>query len=138
MCASIGSVSPDPARVWLVRPGNPDAVEGRLSLERHALTVIMEGDEALPIPTNRIRRVRRRRGTPILEIDYTDARAEVSTVFIYFVNPPPLHRTGPGTLVLPSRGVERAAGAVSLRASNRMLKPTVTSWARAIREAAGI
>jgi hypothetical protein len=138
MWASIGSVSPDPARVWLVRPGSPDAVEGRLSLERHALTVIMEGDEALPIPTGRIRRVRRRRGTPILELDYTDARAEVSTVFIYFVKPPPLHRTGRGTLVLPSRGIERAAGAVSLRASNRRLKPMVTSWARAIREAARI
>lgn len=131
-------MSPEPARVWLVRRGDPDTVAGRLSLERHALTFTAEGEEPLPIPTNRIRRVRRRRGTPILELDYTDARAEVSTVFIYFIKPPPLRRTGPGTLVLPSRGVERAAGAVSLRASNRMLKPTVASWARAIREAAGI
>jgi hypothetical protein len=131
-------VTLDPARIWLVRRGDPAAVVGRLSLERHALTFTAEGEEPLPIPTNRIRRVRRRRGSPILELDYTDARAEVSTVFIYFVKPPPLRRTGKGTLVLPSRGLERASGAVSLRASNRVLKPKVEFWARAIRDAAGI
>src|ERR687891_92429 len=92
--ASIGfGMGPEPRVVWLIRPGSPEAARGRLSVERHALTFTGDGEEEpLPIPLNRVRRVRRRRGAPILEVEYTDARAELSRVFLFFVEPPPLPR----------------------------------------------
>ena len=130
-------MGPEPRVVWLVRPGNPEAARGRLSVERHALTFTGEGEEEpLPIPMNRIRRVRRRRGTPILEVEYTDARAELSQVFLFFVEPPPLPRRG-RTWVLPTRGMERAASAVGLRAAAKILRADIDAWVEAIRGAAG-
>jgi hypothetical protein len=130
-------MGPEPRVVWLVRPGNPEAARGRLSLERHTLTFVGDSeDEPLPIPLNRVRRVRRRRGAPILEIEYTDARAEISKVFVYFAQPPPLQRTNSPTLVLPTRGLERAASAVSLRAAAKALRDRIDAWVDAIREAA--
>lgn len=130
-------MGPEPRVVWLVRPGSPEAARGRLSVERHALTFTGEGEEEpLPIPMNRIRRVRRRRGTPILEVEYTDARAELSQVFLFFVKPPPLPRRG-RTWVLPTRGMERAASAVGLRAAAKILRADIDAWVDAIRGAAG-
>jgi hypothetical protein len=130
-------MGPEPRVVWLVRPGNPEAARGRLSLERHTLTFVGDSeDEPLPIPLNRVRRVRRRRGAPILEIEYTDARAEISKVFVYFAQPPPLQRTNSPTLVLPTRGLERAASAVSLRAAAKALRDRIDAWVDAIRETA--
>jgi hypothetical protein len=129
-------MGPEPRVVWLVRPGSPDAVRGRLSLERHALTFTGDGDEEpLPIPLNRVRRVRRRRGTPILEVDYTDARAEISTVFLYFSEPPPLPRTGGKTWIFPTRGLERTVSAANLRAGAKALRPQLDAWVEAIRDA---
>jgi hypothetical protein len=131
-------MGPEPRTVWLVRPGSPDAAKGRLSLERHALTFTGEGEEEpLPIPVNRIRRVRRRRGAPILQIDYTDARAEVSTVFLYFSKPPPLPRQGGKTWIFPTRGLERTVSAATLRSAAKALRPQLDAWAAAIRNAAG-
>lgn len=130
-------MGPEPRVVWLVRPGSPEAARGRLSVERHALTFTGEGEEEpLPIPMNRIRRVRRRRGTPILEVEYTDARAELSQIFLFFVEPPPLPRRG-RTWVLPTRGMERAASAVGLRAAAKILREDIDAWVDAIRGAAG-
>ncbi len=124
--------------VWLVRPGSPEASEGRLSVERHALTFAgKDEEEPLPIPLNRVRRVRRRRGAPILEIEYTDARAEVSRVFVFFVEPPPLHRRRGRTWLFPTRGMERAASAVGLRTAARTLRGEIDAWVEAIRGAAG-
>jgi hypothetical protein len=127
-----------PVTVWLVRPGNPDAVRGTLSLERHSVTFAPAGnEEILPIPTNRIRRVRRRRGTPIMELTYTDARAEPATVFVYFAEPPPLpHLTG--GLLRPTRGLQRTASAMSLRAQGKELRPRIDAWVRELAEAAGL
>jgi hypothetical protein len=131
-------MGPEPQVVWLVRPGSPEAARGRLSLERHALTFVGDAeDEPLPIPLNRVRRARRRRGAPILEIEYTDARAEISKVFVYFAQPPPLQRTNTPTLVLPTRGLERAASAVSLRAAAKALRDRIDGWVNAIRAASG-
>jgi len=131
-------MGPEPRVVWLVRPGSPEATRGRLSLERHALTFTGDGEEEpLPIPLNRIHRVRRRRGAPILELDYTDARAEVSTVFVYFAKPPPLPRTGGKTWIFPTKGMQRAPSAVGLRTAARALKSQVDAWVDAIRQVAG-
>jgi hypothetical protein len=133
-------VNPAPTTAWLVRPGSPDAARGILSLERHSLTFTPDEErEPLPIPTNRIRNVRRRRGTPILEVIYTDARVEPASVFVYFVPPPPLpKRTGTGSLLRPTRGLERTASAMTLRARSKQLRGRIDEWVEAIREASGI
>jgi hypothetical protein len=135
-------VSAEPTRVWLVREGRPEAVPGVLGLERHSLTFTPDRDDPLPIPTNRIRRVRRRRGTPILEVTYTDARAGESRLFFYFARPPPLpgvsERSGrrkPSSWILPTKGLQQAASAMSLRAANRALRATIEAWVRRIGEA---
>jgi hypothetical protein len=57
-------------------------------------------------------------------------------VFVYFAQPPPLQRTNTPTLVLPTRGLERAASAVSLRAAAKALRDRIDAWVDAIREAA--
>jgi hypothetical protein len=132
-------VNVPPVTAWLVRPGSPDAVTGTLSLERHALTFTPRGDEnPLPIPTNRIRRARRRRGSPILEVFYTDARAEPGVVFVYFAEPPPLPTTGGGTWFRPTRGLQRTVSAMALRTRSKELRERIDQWVRAIREAAGL
>jgi hypothetical protein len=131
-------VNPAPVTAWLVRPGSPDAVKGTLALERHSLTFTPGGEgEPLPIPTNRIRRARRRRGTPILEVTYTDARAETGVLFVYFTKPPPLPTTGGGTWIRPTRGLQRTASAMALRARAKLLRERIDEWAVAIRAAAG-
>ncbi|HZB04252.1 MAG TPA: hypothetical protein VE737_08015 [Actinomycetota bacterium] len=128
-----------PVTAWLVRPGNPDAVTGTLSLERHALTFTPRGDEdPLPIPTNRIRRARRVRGSPILEVNYTDARAEPGVLFVYFAEPPPLPTTAGRTWARPTRGLQRTASAMALRTRSKQLRGRIDRWVRAIRDAAGI
>ena len=131
-------MGPEPRVVWLVRPGSPKASRGRLSVERHALTFTGEGEEEpLPIPLNRVRRARRRRGAPILEIEYTNARAEGSRVFVYFVEPPPLPQRGGGVRILPTKGIQRAATAVNLSTAARTLRPEIDEWVQAIRGATG-
>lgn len=131
---------PAPITAWLVRPGSPQSTRGRLTLERHSLTFTPDAEEEpLPIPMNRIRKVRRRRGAPILEVTYTDARAEPGLMFLYFAKPPPLpQRTGTGSLFRPTRGMERTASAIALRARAKQLRGRIDNWVEAIREAAGL
>jgi hypothetical protein len=133
-------VNPAPVTAWLVRPGSPASTRGRLTLERHSLTFTPDSDEAaLPIPTNRVRKVRRRRGTPILEVTYTDARAEPGQLFLYFAQPPPLPtHTGRGSLLRPTRGMERTASAMKLRARSQQVRERLDEWVVAIRDAAGL
>jgi hypothetical protein len=137
-------VSPEPTKVWLVREGRTEAVRGVLGLERHSLTFTPDDEEPLPIPLNRIRWVRRRRATPIMEVVYTGARAEESRLYFYFARPPPLpgvsSRSGrrkPSSWILPTKGLQQTASAISLRAANQALKAPIEKWVRAIREAAG-
>jgi hypothetical protein len=133
-------VNPAPTTAWLVRPGNPEAARGRLTLERHSLTFVPDAEEEpLPIPTNRIRKARRRRGTPILEVAYTDARAEPGLVFLYLAEPPPLpSKTGGGRWIRPSRGLERTASALTLRARANQVRDRIDEWVEAIKEAAAL
>jgi hypothetical protein len=133
-------VNPAPIAAWLVRPGDPEAIRGRLTLERHSLIFTPDAEqEPLPIPVNRIRRARRRRGAPILEVTYTDARAEPAAVYVYFAKPPPLpQRTGGSSWIRPTRGLERTASAMALRARAKQLRDRIDEWVEAIRDAAGL
>ena len=130
--------------MWLVRPGRPESVPGLLTLEREALTFVSGPEAALPIPLNRIAKARRRRLTPILEVTYTSARADQAVVYFYFARPPPLPgnradtgRRGPGFGLLPTKGLEQTASAMTLRSANKRLKGTIDGWVEAIRAARG-
>ncbi len=137
--------------MWLVRPGRPESIPGLLTLERESLTFVSDPEDeggipenTLPIPLNRIARARRRRLTPILEVTYTSARADLAVLFFYFARPPPLPgvregtgRRGPATWLLPTKGLEQTASAMTLRAANKRLKGTIEGWVEAIRAARG-
>jgi hypothetical protein len=113
----------------LVRPGSPDAVPGRLSFNGEVVGFGGE-DVALEIPAAEIRRARRRRGSPILEISYGEDR----TVFLYFAEPPPLPGSNPRP-GLGGKGIERAASAMHLGAESRLLRRMIDEWSEALREA---
>jgi hypothetical protein len=134
-------VPPDPTRVWLVREGDPDAIEGTLALEGGSLTFVPEGrdQETVAIPVRGIRKARRRRGTPVLTLSYPRPDG-MGSLFVYFAKPPPLpgeRRDAaagvPG--VLAPRGLERSAAALTMRQTNKLLKEEIEGWVRALRAA---
>jgi hypothetical protein len=113
----------------LVRPGSPDAVPGLLSLV-HGILRFAGDDVSLDVPNSEVRRARRRRGSPILEVSY----GEDHTVFLYFAEPPPLPGANPRP-GLGGKGIERAASALHLGAESRLLRRTIDEWAEALRGA---
>ena len=124
-----GLPSPEPTAVWLVRPGSPDAIPGRLSIEGAILR--FAGNERLDVPVSDIRRTRRRRSAPILEISY----GEDHTLFLYFAEPPPLPERRADTRPrFPSHGLERAASAMQLRGEAKLLRRAIEEWMKAIRK----
>ena len=132
-------MTPEPSRVWLVRQGDPSAIEGTLSLEGGALTFGLEGgdQDTIAIPVNSIRKVRRRRGTPVLTFAYPRPEG-MRSLFVYFAKPPPLPAVRPEsagpTLVAP-RGLGRSAGVLNLRQANKLLKGEIDAWVEALRAA---
>ena len=129
---------PEPSRVWLVREGDPDATEGTLSLEGGSLTFVPQerSQETMAIPVEVIRKVRRRRGTPVLTLSYSEG---MGSLFVYFAKPPPLPGEGrdanavvPGALA--PRGLDRSAGVLTLRQANKLLRGEIEAWVRALRE----
>lgn len=125
--------------VWLVREGDPIATEGTLSIEGPNLTFAPAGNEAgkVAIPIASMRRVRRRRGTPILALSYPEPNG-MAKLFLYFAKPPPLPEDptpSPVPLFRRPRGLERSAAALALRATHRLLKREIDTWVRALRDA---
>ena len=125
--------------MWLVRAGSLEDTPGRLSLDdgeiRFTPRDTKEAD--VRVRTDRIARARRLRGTPVLELTLAGALQE--TLFLYFVQPPPLGRSGRPegrSIANPMRGLERAAAGMGLRASGKLLRRQVDEWVRAIRESA--
>ena len=130
---------PEPSRVWLVREGDPDASEGTLSLQGGSLVFASAGSHqnSVAIPVKEIRKLRRRRGTPVLTLSYAGPDG-MGSLFVYFAKPPPLpgsHRTSPTPTLFGARGLERSAAALTLRQVNKLLKGEIEEWIRALREA---
>ncbi len=117
------------------RRGVSEAVEGKLTMELDHLVFTPEppGEEARAIPLRDVERVRRGRGSPVIELRLgNDEKREV--VWFYFVSPPKLPPGGSG------RGVRymwqsRASGPLGL--ANAMWGDEVSSWYTRIREQAG-
>jgi hypothetical protein len=127
--------------VWLVREGDPGTTEGTLSLEDQLLRFVpsASASETVSIPLSGLERVRRGRGSPLLSLTYRDPEG-ARKLFFYFAKPPPLPGSTPSAptpMDRWGRGLERSAAAMTLRASNRLLKKEVGAWVEALREAAG-
>ena len=93
--------------------------------------------ESLAITVREIRRVRRRRGTPVLTISHPGPDG-MESLFVYFAKPPPLPGTrgaSPTPTLFTARGLERSAAALTLRQLNRLLRTEIEGWVRALREA---
>ena len=132
---------PEPALVWMVREGDPTAMQGTLSIERAELRFVPAPAEAAPltIPLREIHKVRRGRAAPLLGLTYRDPDGS-HRLFIYFAKPPPLPGDRPPAQVpifRAPRGLERSAAALAFGASNRLLKGRIDAWVRALREGAG-
>ena len=131
---------PKPTVVWMVREGDPTATEGTLSIDDTVLRFAPAGGaEELTIPFGEITKVRRARGGPLLSLFYLDAEGD-RKLYVYFAKPPPLPGERPLSPLPRSRwprGLERAAGALALRASSRLLKRDMDAWVGELRRRGG-
>jgi hypothetical protein len=94
---------PGPTNVWMVhlaRGESPDGVRGTLILENEFVVFTDRDLRALRFHRSDIRGAKRLRGSPVLQLDWTDGDVLRRTAF-YFVQPPPL-ATDPNAASLPS------------------------------------
>jgi hypothetical protein len=94
---------PGPTTVWMVhlaRGESPDGVRGTLTLESDSVVFTDRDLRTLRFHRSGIRRAKRLRGSPILQLDWTDGAVPRRTAF-YFVQPPPL-ATDPNSASLPT------------------------------------
>ena len=94
---------PGPATVWMVHLGrgeSPDGIRGTLALERESVVFTDQDLHVHRFHRSGIRRARRLRGSPILQLDWIEAGVLRRTAF-YFVQPPPLI-TDPNAMSLPA------------------------------------
>lgn len=120
-----------PARAWGVRLGvtNEDA-EGTLYLEDDVLLFDLTHDAGvLEIPLQRIRKVKRLRGSPVLLVDSAEEDRTARFAF-YFVKPPPLKPVGRES----KRRAKRQA-VTYLQQSNFRQVDRIKEWESALREA---
>lgn len=88
----------EPTTVWMVplRRGQAEERKGVLSLESEGVVFRdAETDQVHLLHFERVRRVRRVRGSPIVIVDHRAGEDHVTTAF-YFALPPPLTPPGPG------------------------------------------
>ena len=120
----------------MVREGDPTAEEGTLSIAGEVMSFEpTSGTKRAEIPIDRIQHVRRARGSPVMAVSFLGEDG-VEKVFVYFAKPPPLPgERPPPTMPLfrAPKGLEKSAAALSLRASNKLLKREIDVWVKALR-----
>ena len=112
---------------------SPEGVKGTLRLEASALVFrpAAQGADELVFPLTRLRRARRVRGSPVLELRLTGGGP--GAVGFFFVQPPSLEGQQEGRFL--ARGRAKRDAAVALVTSNLSKKEEVARWVGAIREA---
>jgi hypothetical protein len=112
-----------------------DGVKGSLSLEDQLLVFRPEGGRSgtTSIPLRRIVRIRRARGTPVLEVGLEMENAP-PVIGFYFVKPPSLIQ--PTENYRPfGRFLAKRRGIATLRSGNAARGMDVDLWAKALQEA---
>jgi hypothetical protein len=122
--------------VWMVHARTGlQGVKGTIALEGGALVFRPTGGRSSEtvIPVGEIRRLRRARGSPVMEVEISIAGAPPIIGF-YFVKPPPL--TAPTEGYRPfGRFLARRRAIASLRAGNAARREDVEVWVDAVRAA---
>jgi hypothetical protein len=122
--------------VWMVHARTGlEGVKGTLALEDRALVFRPTGGRSAQtvIPVGQIRRVRRARGSPVMEVEIAIAGGPPIIGF-YFVKPPPL--TPPTEGYRPfGRFLARRKAIASLRAGNAARRVDVEAWVDSVRAA---
>lgn len=126
----------EPTTVWMVHARTTlDGVKGTLSLTEGAVLFLPEGGRSAEtvIPMADIRRVRRARGSPVLEL-----RVEIgggpSLIGFYFVRPPSLSPPTEGFRLF-SRYLARRRAIAALRAGNAAMGGAVDRWVASLEDA---
>jgi hypothetical protein len=124
---------PEPAHVWMARPGREGTLAGVLSVDESTLW-FAGGGTTIRIQAADIVKVRRARGSPVITVEWAEEGERRESAF-YFVEPGPLGKSLEPPWV-PGRGLDRTVSLMRLREANRELKPVVVAWMAAIREMA--
>ena len=128
---------PDPTTVWMVREGDPAAIEGTLSIGEGVLTFEpSSGAARVSVPIADIRKARRARTSPVLSVSLS-SEAEGGKLYFFFSKPPPLpggrRDSSPG-IFRSARGLDRATAAMSLRAASALVKGQIDECVRELRK----
>jgi hypothetical protein len=122
--------------VWMVHARTGlEGVKGTIALEGRALVFRPAGGRSAEtvIPVGDIRKLRRARGSPVMEVEISIAGAPPIIGF-YFVKPPPL--TPPTEGYRPfGRFLARRRAIATLRAGNAARREDVGVWVDAVRAA---
>jgi hypothetical protein len=124
--------------VWMVHARTGlEGVKGTIALESRALVFRPTGGRSgeTVIPVGQIRKLRRARGSPVMEVEISIVGAPPIIGF-YFVKPPPL--TPPTEGYRPfGRFLARRRAIATLRAGNAARREDVGAWVDAVRAAQG-
>ena len=129
---------PKPITVWMVHQRTALAgVKGTMSLDDRTLFFVPDGGRAAEtvLPVRSIVRVRRARGTPVLEVvvDLPDAP---SVIGFYFVQPPALADHGARVNVV-DRFMTKRRAVIRLKVGSTAKREQVDRWVSAIKRAKG-
>lgn len=116
------SSMPEPTAVWMVhlsRGESPSGIQGTLTIEDGFLVFTDPNRGAVRFHRSGIRRVKRLRGSPVLQLEWFEDGTLRRTAF-YFVEPPPLITDRNAPSVPPSsRSVRPSGGFGAIRRSSR-------------------
>jgi hypothetical protein len=110
----------------MVGPRSPDPAEGILSITAEGLSFAPLDGPGLLVPPGGLQRVRRMRASPALKVVYVEDSGP-SEAFFFFAPPPPLPEA-PRVPGLSMKGVQRTAGAMTLRAQSKVLRGEIDAW----------
>jgi hypothetical protein len=122
--------------VWMVHARTPfDGVRGVLSVDERALQFRPDGGRLgdTVVPFDRIRKVRRALGSPVLEVEISINDAP-PVIGFYFVKPPTLTQPSEGYRPF-GRYLTKRKAIAKLRAGNHARKQEVDAWVDRLREA---
>jgi hypothetical protein len=127
---------PEVTTVWAVHleQGDPLETKGTLVLGESEVAFSGEDGRLTTIPLQRIRRVKRVLGSPIMIVEHDVEGSRRRTAF-YFAKPPPLHL--PDTETRMRRRRARKASVNYLGRENIDHKPVIKGWVDDIRHAMG-
>jgi len=115
-----------------------EGVKGKLTLDERAVVFVPEGGRASEtvLPLGSINRVRRARGTPVLEVAVELPNAP-SMIDFYFIEPPPLAQAGAGLKVVDKFLTKRKA-VIKLRVGGTTKRVEVDRWVQAIKSSQAV